>query len=147
MNPRAYEDATLEDLGAFFVGVKAKNEFSASTYLAETETLTVDGAKLTFALSLVSSGLAGKLTGSTAKCESVLEVSYVDGDGEDTIASFRIDILNDYVKGTEGDPPPAVPTYYTAAQVEARLAALLNIAAGKRLVIDTDGNLSSEDAT
>lgn len=45
------------------------------------------------------------------------------------------------------DEPPAEPalTYYTAAQVDAILAALLNIAEGKRLVVDADGNISSED--
>lgn len=121
-NPREYEDSNLEDAGAYFVGVKQRQEWAATEYLAETETIVVDDNTLVFSLVLTSATLATKLTGSTAKVECVLEVPYTDEDGEDTLASFRIDILNDYVKGTEGDPAPSVPIYYTAAQVAALLA-------------------------
>ncbi len=117
-NPRTVEDVTLEDVGAFFVGIKQWKEFTATAFLAQTEVVAVEVAKLTFTIDLTSNALAEKLTGAAEKCQTVLEVEYTDGDGKDTIAYFRVDILNDYIKGTEGVPAPSAPTYYTAGIVD-----------------------------
>jgi hypothetical protein len=145
VSPRAYGDAALEDIGSFFVGIKQWKEFAATAFLAQTEVVTVAGAKLTFTIELTSDPLAAKLTGSTEKCQSVLEVEYTDADGKDTLAAFRFDILNDYIKGTEGSPAPSVPTYYTAAQVQALIASIISVPDGTRLKVNEDGTTVLEE--
>ena len=143
-----YDDDTGYTLpttgGSYFIGVKPMREPMADTFLAETETVTAANGKLTFTLALTSATLASALSGAKEKCEAVLEVGYTDDDGRTTLASFRVDILNDYVKGTEGSPADDTPAYYTATQVLALLNARVVVPSGLRIVADELGNIVVE---
>lgn len=62
-----------------------------------------------------------------------------------TLLRQPVRVLKPVDEGDEGAPTPATPTYYTAAQVDALIAHVLRIADGKRIVVDADGNIGTED--
>lgn len=128
--------------GAFIAGVKKYRDFEASTYLAETETVTISTAKATFDLAFTSTALEGMFEPTTDLLQCVLELQQTDDDGVQTLAAFRLDVLNDYVRGTEGSPAPSVPTYYTASEIDAKIS----IPAGMRLRVTAEGLLIIEES-
>jgi len=74
-----------------------------------------------------------------------LVISVITTDGKvNTCAGTNITIWEDGTGAGTTDPPEGV-TYYTAAEVLALLDAKLNFATGKRLAIDTDGNITVEE--
>ncbi len=145
ISPRTYGSYALPTTGTWICGIKRHLGYNDTSYLASTETVTVASAKLSFDLALTSSDWADLLAGNTQKVECVLEISHLADGVEGTLASIRLDILNDYIKRTEGSPAPASPTYYTAAEVRALLASMISVPDGMRLRVDEDGNIFVEE--
>jgi hypothetical protein len=128
--------------GAYIAGVKKYRDFEATAFLAETETVTIATSKATFNLAFTATTLADALEPTAETLPCVLELQHTDDDGVQTLAAFRLDVLNDYVRGTEGSPAPSVPTYYTASEIDAKIS----IPAGMRLRVTEAGLLIIEES-
>lgn len=72
--------------------------------------------------------------------EAIAEIQITEpGEKPFTPLRFRVNVMNDVIRGDEGDPLPSTPTYPTAAEVDARLGAgiqLIRKGAGVALVVD-----------
>lgn len=122
-DPLAYEAATLP-VGSWIAGVKHSKEPGAAGFLASSEDITDAGAGvLSMTIALTSPDLAGRFLGNARSMLALFELEVVTVDERETVAQFLIEIVQDVIKGTEGAPAPADPTYYTAAQVNALLGA------------------------
>ena len=96
-------------------------------------------------LDLRTANLLAALTGITL--DAAVDVTITKADG--TEITVRIPVtLTKRVDASE-EPPTieGVPAYYTQDQSDAMLSARLRLAAGKRIVVDADGNLSTESTS
>lgn len=75
-----------------------------------------------------------------------IDIECIKNDGTE-IRTFRLKptISKRVRQGTESLPETPEPEYLLKSEFEARLAALFNIANGKRLLITDEGNVGSED--
>lgn len=100
-------------------------------------------------LALTEANLATLLTITSAPISPILEITETLQGGEQNTVEQQVTIYPDINRG--GSTTTVQPDYWTGAQVAAAIAAAiaakLNIAAGKRLVIEADGNMSVEDVT
>jgi hypothetical protein len=60
---------------------------------------------------------------------------------------FSLTVLRQVYDSVPASLDPGEPNYYTAAQIDAMLAARLNLASGMRIVVDAAGNITVEEIT
>jgi hypothetical protein len=118
----------------FFIGIKLATDRAAVTYLASADTdewndvadwdlADPTGGKICCLLDLNTAELQALFaTGDTYKAV-VVEVKMVDAAGhETTLAQADAHIFQDICKGSEGDPQPGSPSYYTTGAADAIFA-------------------------
>ena len=144
------EAITFDTAPTIRFGIKASGDYDASTFLVYADTFTgpVNGV-YTLTPSLNTSELNALLTGDTASVTGGLQVEWTVGSSVTSSLPMDVTLQNDYIKGTEGSPTPATPTYYTATASDLRFAPLEYVAGGVtyRLTVLSGGVVSAVPTT
>ena len=162
------EDYAVPAGSSLFAGLKDGGDLDAATYLAQADAdqwnlagdwddAAAGTNKQSARFALNSAALLALFPDGTRTKTLVFEIRETDVNGfESTLCQADITVFADVIRGTEGAPSPEVPTYMTAAEVTAAIAAAvaayvplakLEIPAGKKLVFAADGTSAMESAS
>ena len=138
-----WTDVQLDPAATIRLRAKAATLRGPDLFFCDDFTINEDGTA-TGALDLLTGNLKAALTG--RQLDVAVDVT-VTGLAGTLTATQTITVLR---RVDADDSPPTVdgvPVYVTTADLAAALAALLRIAPGKRIVVDADGNISTEDVS
>lgn len=117
-NPRTVEEVPPDPGYVYSFGAKRLKQYDASRTLAFA-TLSIDDGDLVGSLDCDSPDLRDAIGGQEATLPVVFELqAKTAGAPPTTIMQFIGNVRNDVLRGDEGDPQPAGPTYYNAQQID-----------------------------